>query len=157
MITWRSTNQQKASNLRSIFGNILSNTSTLTWNTPKHTIGTMENTTSNLCFVVLMFRNEYGNKAEKHVFSISMHVQYIQNHTRQQSTVQTTGGISRQASVNSRKVQTALVPPQWCCTCPLACTSPCCPPPVWCNEICKDVPQPPNAWPNKWGHITAVK
>lgn len=53
----------------------------------------------------------------------------------QQCAVSTTCSISCQTSLSSGGVQTVLVPPQWYSTCSLACTHPCCLPPVWCNKI----------------------
>lgn len=52
----------------------------------------------------------------------------------QQCAVSTTCSISRQASSSSGGDQTVLFPPQWYSTCSLACSHPCCPPPVQCND-----------------------
>lgn len=70
MITWRSTNQQKASNLRQSlvilspihlhWPEIPLNTQQVQWRTCQ--------ILAYLCFVELMSRNDYGNKADKHDF-----------------------------------------------------------------------------------------
>lgn len=70
----------------------------------------------------------------------------------QQCAVSITCSISRQASPSSGGVQTVLFPPQWYSTCSLACSRPCCPPPVQCGDTHTHTP----TYTEKPGHITVV-